>query len=223
MQLNLAIINKGLVSPVGASTIRNIIFDFGGVICNIDVKLTEKAFQALGLPADGTGRNIAASSGLFGRLESGKITPEQFLDELRPHFPAGVTNDDLIQAWNALLLDIPDERIRLLESLRSNDRIFLLSNTNKIHHDCFGGEFTRLYGYKSFNDLFEKAYLSYQIGLKKPSPEIFRYVLENSHLQPEETLFIDDTSVHVEAARTLGIQAYRLAFERGEQITSLFH
>ena len=114
--------------------IKNIIFDFGGVICNIDLKRTEKAFIDLGLKQFDTRRSIASSSGLFEKIETGAISPEQFRSELRGFFTHSVTDVQLDDAWSALLLDIPAPRIQLLEKLRTHYRIFLLSNSNKIHY-----------------------------------------------------------------------------------------
>jgi putative hydrolase of the HAD superfamily len=223
MELNPAKISNRNSQIVNPKSIKNIIFDFGGVICNIDVKLTEKAFMDLGLKKFDTGRSISDSAGLFEDIETGATSSQHFRDELKKFFVTPVTDDQIDGAWNALLLDIPEPRIRLLEEVRKHYRIFLLSNTNEIHYLCYLERFRKQFGYADFDALFEKAWFSYRIGLKKPSLEIFRYVLEHSHLDPSETLFIDDTLKHVEGARNAGIHAYHLAIDTGEQITDLFH
>jgi glucose-1-phosphatase len=223
MKLNLAKISKGDASRVTNHQIKNIIFDFGGVILNIDVKLTEKAFMDLGINRFDPVHSISRSAGLFRDIETGTLDSRKFRDELRKFFPGPVTDEQLDSAWNALLLDIPEPRIRLLEKVRKNYRIFLLSNTTEIHYTKYLGDFRKQFGYAGFDDLFEKAYLSFRIGLKKPSPEIFRYVLHDSRLDPSETLFIDDTLMHVEGAETAGIRGYHLDAERGEEVTGLFH
>jgi len=209
-------------SIVNRQSIKNIIFDFGGVICNIDVKLTEQAFINLGLKQFDTDQTIADSKGLFERLEVGTITPEQFRDELRNYFVNPVSDEEIDQAWNALLLDIPEPRIRLIEKIRDNYRIFLLSNTNEIHYRCYAERFRKQFGYAGFDSLFEKAWLSHHIGLKKPSVEIFRHVMLHSRLNSSETLFIDDTLRHVEGARKAGLYGWHLDLSRGDEIMELF-
>ncbi len=221
MELNLARISIRLASPVMRYSIKNIIFDFGGVICNIDVKITEKRFAGLGFKSD-DGKSLAAATKLFEDIETGALGSQHFRDELKKHFILPVSDAQIDEAWNALLLDIPEPRIRLLEELRDHYRILLLSNTNEIHYLCYVEKFRKQYGYARFDELFEKAYFSYRLGLKKPSPEIFRYVLNDSMLDPSETLFIDDTLMHVEGARNAGLHAYHLATDQGEQIMDLF-
>jgi len=202
--------------------IKNIIFDFGGVICNIDIKRTEKKFMELGLKSFDPKYSITESSGLFDLIENGKITSHEFRQQLKKYFSQPVTDKQLDEAWNALLLDIPEPRLRLLEKLRQHYRIFLLSNSNEIHYLKYLEDFRKQYGYNDFNDLFEKAYFSYRIGLKKPGKEVFEFVLNDSHLNPGETFFIDDTIQHVEGARNAGINAYHLKIGEGEQLLDLF-
>jgi putative hydrolase of the HAD superfamily len=222
MQLNLSKFPFSHPSHVPCHSIKNIIFDFGGVICNIDVNLTKQAIVELGLKKFDTGNSITSSTGLFEALETGSITPERFRDELRPFFENPVTDEQLDTAWNALLLDMPEPRIRLLETLRKNYRIFLLSNSNVIHYNHYLNTFRNQYGYSDFDGLFEKAWFSFNIGLKKPSPEIFSYVLDHGRINPSETLFIDDTLVHVLGAKSVGIHGYHLDLDRKEQVTDLF-
>jgi HAD superfamily hydrolase (TIGR01509 family) len=222
MQINLAR-NSNLKSEIrNPKSIRNIIFDFGGVICNIDLKRTEKRFVELGFKDENYNSPDAGSKKLFGEIETGSISPQQFRDDLKKYFPGTVTDAQIDEAWNAMLLDIPEPRISLLEDLRKHYRIFLLSNTNEIHYLCYSENFRKKFGYAGFDALFVKAYFSYRIGLKKPSPEIFRYVLQDSLLDPAETLFIDDTLIHVEGAKNAGIHGCFLEIEKGEQVTDMF-
>ena len=119
-----------------------------------------------------------------------------------------------------MLLDIPPERIRLLESLKIRYRIFLLSNSNEIHYHSYLSRFREKFGYEDFDSLFEKAYFSFRLKLQKPDPAIFKLVLANHSLNPVETLFIDDSPQHVEAARNLMIQG--LLLDPGTDVTLLF-
>lgn len=205
-----------------SSKIKNIIFDFGGVICNIDVRLTEKRFLELGVKSFDTQYSVVERDTLFGKLEEGTISPDDFRLEIRNFFSHTVTDLEIDDAWNALLLDIPMPRIRLIEALRNNYRLFLLSNSNEIHYQKYRKNFEDQFGYKDFDSLFEKAYFSYQLKLKKPGRAVFEYVLNDSRLNPEETLFIDDSIQHVKGATVAGMHAYHLNLVSGETILDLF-
>ncbi|MBL6964860.1 MAG: HAD family phosphatase [Bacteroidetes bacterium] len=202
-------------------TIKNIIFDFGGVICNIDISLTEKAFYDLGLKKFDKSYSVTERDNFFGAFETGRITPQQFRDTLKEYVDKGVTDDDIDTVWNALLLDIPKKRIDLLKQLRPKYRLFLLSNTNQIHYEHYLSDLQRVYGFSDFNELFDKSYFSHQINLRKPFPEIFEFVLRDSGIKASDTIFIDDSLEHVESARKAGLHAYHL--KPGEDITELFN
>ena len=206
--------------------IKNIIFDFGDVICDLDRKRTEEKFKEFGAPKSdrigSTDEQDFQFHQIVGRYEMGIITSKEFRKIIKDHYQVAPSDEAVDDAWNALLLDIPEPRIRLLEQIRKNYRIFMLTNTNEIHYLRYLENLRTHYGYNDFDSLFEKAYFSYRIGLKKPDIEIFRYVLDNSHLNPTETLFIDDTLMHVESARSIGIQTHHLQIHEGEQIMDLF-
>ena len=131
-----------------------------------------------------------------------------------------LTNDQIKKAWNAIILTMPEHRIRLLEQVRKNYRIFLLSNTNVIHYEVYTKQLRDVFGYKGFNELFEKAYLSFQIGMKKPDLEFFELVLSENKLNASETLFIDDSIQQVQGAEKAGLITYHLAGNK--DITELF-
>jgi len=205
-----------------AAKIKNIFFDFGGVLCDLDISKTEKRFFELGLKNFDSGYSVTERDDLFRKLERGAISPQQFRDSLKKFFTRSVSDEEIDQSWNELLIGIPEERIRLLEKIRLNYRIFLLSNSNEIHYNKFLSDFKSRFGYNGFNDLFEKAYFSFQIQLQKPSKEIFEFVLNDSNLAADETMFIDDSVQHVHGAARAGIQGYHLNLEKGEQVTDLF-
>jgi putative hydrolase of the HAD superfamily len=205
-------------------SINNIIFDFGGVICDLDIKRTVEKFKEFGLPkAEFTGAPEAQNRQfelLVSTYETGLITSQQFRDAIRNHYQVPPSDRAIDETWNALLVGIPEPRIRLLESIRDSYRIFLLSNSNEIHYLKYLEDFQKQYGYRDFDDLFENVYFSYRLHLKKPDPAIFKWVLKENKLDPAETLFIDDTLIHVEAARELGLTGYHLL--EGEDLTMLF-
>jgi len=203
-------------------SVKNIIFDFGGVLCNLDVQKTEKKFIELGMTRPDTKEGEQERNALFGKIEDGSLSSQDFRNALQKYFQKTVSDHEIDEAWNALLLDIPEPRIRFLEKIKNHYRIFLLSNSNEIHYLKYLDTFKRQFGYPGFDALFEKAYFSFQIKMKKPGREIFDYVIRESSLVPGETLFIDDTLRHVEGARAAGLQACHLQIQKGEQIMDLF-
>lgn len=204
------------------SSIRNIIFDFGGVLCNINISLTEQRFKELGLIEFDPHYSVADRDTLFGRLEEGSITPDAFRNTIRAKFSKPISDHEINDAWNAMLLDFPEDRVKLLEQLKPKYQIFLLSNSNEIHYQKFSNDFRHTYGYGDFNDLFKKAYFSFQIKMKKPDRRIFEHVLNEQRLNPSETLFIDDSILHVKGAGLTGINAHYLDLRAGQTILDLF-
>jgi HAD superfamily hydrolase (TIGR01509 family) len=190
--------------------IKNIIFDLGGVILNLDFKKTELAFAALGIGNFNEYYTLQTATPLFENLETGKIKPGIFYEEFCKLVKTQLTNDEIIQAWNAMLLDFPSERIEWLKEIKKRYNIYLLSNTNEIHYNSFINTFKQQIGNYNFDDLFIKAYYSHKIGLRKPSKEIFETVLKNESLQPAETLFIDDSITNIEVAKLTGLQTIYL-------------
>ena len=194
---------------INLNGIKNIIFDFGQVLLNIRPELSAKAFEKLGIKDGVDFWGSRSSSDLLIGLEKGVITPDEFrkgaLDKLVP----GVTPQQVDEAWNALLLDMPPRRVKKLIELKSKYRLFLLSNSNQIHYECYMSRFEKEFGYP-LGDLFEKLWFSHHLGMVKPDPEIFSFILKDAGLKPNETLFIDDTLVHVEAAKNIGINAWHL-------------
>lgn len=201
------------------ASVKNIIFDFGGVILNIDYKLTEAAFAGLGLSDFEDMYSQASQNKLFDTFEKGLITPAQFRTEIRKYI-GSASDEQIDKAWNSMLLDLPEERIKLLDRLKKTHRIFLLSNTNEIHFTAFTAYMKDKFRRDVFSDVFEKAYVSHKVHMRKPDTEIFEFVLAENKLNREETLFIDDSIQHIEAAKRSGIRAHFL--KKGETINSLF-
>jgi glucose-1-phosphatase len=190
--------------------IKNIIFDLGGVILNLDFKQTELAFAALGIDNINEYYTLQTATPIFEKLETGAMTPETFYEEFRKLVKLPLTNENIMHAWNALLLDFPPERINWLKAIGKRYNIYLLSNTNEIHYSSLIDTYNRTINDGNFDDLFIKAYYSHNMGLRKPSKEIFDTVLKNENLNAEETLFIDDSAANVEAAKSIGLQTIHL-------------
>ncbi len=190
--------------------IKNIIFDLGGVFLNIDFQLTNQAFIKLGVPHFNEMFTQHFSNPLFELLETGKISEEEFYDAFRKESKTNLSNEQIKEAWNALLLDFPEERITWLKNISNKYRVFLFSNTNQIHYDCFIERFGMQHPGLHFDNFFVKAYYSQHLGLRKPYPESFQAILDEQGILAEETLFIDDTIKNVEAAEKLGLQTIHL-------------
>jgi FMN phosphatase YigB (HAD superfamily) len=190
--------------------VKNIIFDLGGVILDIDYKRTISAFEKLGMKNAGELYSKAKQNPIFDQLEKGLITEEQFYDGLRRMSGLQIQDTQLRDAWNALLVDLPEKNVALLQKLRPDYRLYLLSNTNAIHEKGYHEMIVKKYGCFILNDLFDNRYLSHHIHLRKPDKEIFEYVLSDADIKAEETLFIDDSPQHIEAAKKLGIDAVHL-------------
>ena len=198
--------------------VKAIIFDLGAVILNINYQNTIDEFKKLGVKNPNSFYSKKKQTHLFNQIETGKISQKKFLLQLQKE-----TSDASIQqvknAWNAMLLDLPEERIKLLKSLNQNYAIFLLSNTNALHI-C---EFKKKLGnkeYTEFYNLFDKVYYSHKIGFRKPQAEAFTIILNQNKLAAHEVLFIDDSPQHIEGAKKLGIKTHHL--QDNEEVTTLF-
>jgi len=198
--------------------IKNIIFDLGNVIINIDGDKTVNEMKVIGFEDFESSYTLLRQSDLFNLLEKGLITPEKFYTELKTHFENHVSTATINDAWNAMLLDFPKKRIKLLQDLQSRYRLFLLSNTNVIHYQKYNGDLINQFGFE-LSSLFEKAYYSFDLGMRKPDLEIFEYVIKDSHLKPIETLFIDDAEANIESAQKLGLKTLRIDIGKGDDIT----
>lgn len=203
------------------NSIPNIIFDFGGVLLNIDTNQAVKGFEAIGLSDMDRIKKEYQENGLFDRLEKGMISAAYFRTEIRKYIDAEVSDNQIDKAWNSMLLDLPIERLELLERLKSKHRIFLLSNTNIIHWEAYMAMIKEQHNV-CLSDFFEKDYYSHDLGLRKPDTKIYTTVMEKEGLVPTETLFIDDMFANYEAAKSLGMQAHFLDLENGETVLDLF-
>lgn len=190
--------------------IKNIIFDWGGVITDLDFNASIEAFKKYGMDNFIDQYNIKFQKDFYTKLEMGLISPEEFRTELRKLIPEPITDDELDIAWAALLCDLPKERWDLLHKVNSCFRTFLLSNTNKIHVERYFQKIFKSYGVYGYRHLFEKTYFSYELNMRKPDIKIFKFVLDNNNLKPEETLLIDDYYENIESARKLGIVTYQI-------------
>jgi len=195
--------------------IRHIIFDLGGVLLNIDYNRTEQAFIALGVTNFGALYSQLKQSPLFDNWEVGKMLRAEFVSELQKVAPCALKDEDICNAWNAMLLDFPMKRLQLLQQLRNHYDLVLLSNTNEVHEEAFNKILKDTHGVQ-LGTFFDRVYYSHRIGMRKPDTAIFQRVLDENGFKAEHTLFIDDSPQHVAAAKELGIRAIHL--EKGMTI-----
>ena len=197
--------------------IKYIIFDLGGVILNIDYSLTIKSLINLGVKNAGLLYSKKSQAEIFNKLEIGEISEKKFLQEIGKK-TNGAEEKHIKRAWNSMILDLPKSRMSILKKLKKNYTLFLLSNTNSIHikkiQKQLGEE-----QYKSFLELFEKIYYSHEIGMRKPDPNIFKFIINENDLIEEEVLLVDDSIQHIESANNLKLSTYHIL---DDDITTLF-
>jgi glucose-1-phosphatase len=186
--------------------IKNIIFDLGDVIINIDVPLAARSFAELSGQQEEEVAELFREKALFRQFETGELDEAGFRNYVRELLRSEHWSDeDIHRAWNALLLDIPPDRIDLLQKLRDRYRLFLLSNTSSIHVAEVNLILEKATGVPSLHELFERLFLSYEMGVMKPDPAIYHQVLSEAGIEPQETLFLDDNADNIRAAAALGI------------------
>lgn len=203
----------------GMEGAKNILLDLGGVLLNLNFGATEAAFAGLGLTDFNRHFSQFKSSPLFEDLETGAVDKQAFLTHFRKETGLQASDQEIITAWNAMLLDFPKERVNWLNRLSGRYRVFLFSNTNAFHHDAFQESFVQAYPGRPFDDYFERAYYSHILGKRKPYEEAYRHLLEDAGLLAQETIFIDDTLPNIEGARAAGLQAIHL--EPGKTVLDL--
>ena len=191
--------------------IKNLLFDLGGVIMDIDRERCVRSFRRLGFENAGDFLGDYGQKGPFGALEAGLITPQDFRDAVRALMQPDATATDaqIDRAFNAFLIGIPAKRLQALRELRKHYRIYLLSNTNLIMWHGRIAEAFKTEG-KEAQDYFDGISTSFEAKCLKPEADIFRYTAESCHIKPAETMFLDDSAANVEAARAAGFHALQV-------------
>ena len=194
--------------------IENIIFDLGGVLLDIDYNLTRIAFERLGVVHFDEMYSQANADQLFQKLETGDISEDEFYIEMNRATGLHLSETEIKKAWNAMLLSFREESLTFLDQVRDRYQIFLLSNTNNIHHKSFYEIYHQKEREKSFEQYFDKAFYSFEIGLRKPEAVCYEWVLKDLQIVPEKTLFIDDSINNIEGAKMVGLQTVHLTAEK---------
>ena len=185
---------------------KAVIFDFGNVIINIEFQRIYQTFAKF------TSKPIAyiekriTEDQIFRRYESGQFTDEEFREVIRQTLGFPLSDHEVDTAWNAILLDIPADRIDLIHKIRQKYPVFLLSNTNNIHIKASNNYLKKTHGINSLDILFDRLFLSYEMGMWKPDTEIYYEVLRSINLEPNEVVFFDDNLQNIESAKAIGMQ-----------------
>ena len=193
--------------------IKNLIFDFGDVFINLDKEGAKtNALELFGL--NEFPKDLIAINTLY---EQGLISTDEFLKFYGQNFKH-LSEQNIVDAWNYILKDFPTKRYEFVKELanKGDYRLFLLSNTNDMQRE---GIKQNVSFYDDFKSCFEQFYLSHEIGLRKPNADIFNFVMEENHLLPKESLFVDDTQENTETAETLGLHTWNIDETRQDVIT----
>ena len=200
--------------------IKNIIFDLGGVILDIDENVVYKELEKMGIEISELAHSKEFVE-ILSKFDTGIYTAATFRKKTKQFIgQEKMTDEKFDSIWNAMLLDIPRERIEAIEKVKKHYKIFLMSNTNVIHYDLYVRDLQLRFGYNEFDELFNKSYFSFAEHLEKPDPRFFELILDHEGLLPEETLFIDDKAENIETAKSLGIKTYHI--RRDELVRNLF-
>jgi putative hydrolase of the HAD superfamily len=202
------------------TNIKNIIFDLGKVLLNLDFAASIKAFQELGLRTDVLDNKQAYSDPVFYELEVGKISPKEFCERVRKVLNnADATDLQIENAWYAMILDIPTNRVKVVQELSKNYNIYLFSNTNQIHIERLHRAFRTEFGF-DFPSLFVKDFYSHEIHERKPDLISYQKVIELSVIKPEKSIFIDDLEKNIIGAQQAGLKTFWL--KDGMEMTDIF-
>lgn len=189
------------------SKIDTIVFDFGGVIVNLDIEQCIRKINALGVVNVEQFLSNYGQKDFFLKFEKGEISTSEFRDSIRKMASAPLTDEQIDDAWCAFLVDIPKEKIEIIRELKKNFKLLLLSNTNPLHIEKSAVKALAPYNC-SLNDLFDKCYLSYEMKMTKPNEDIFIRLLNDAGVNAENCLFLDDGPKNIETANKLGFQTY---------------
>jgi FMN phosphatase YigB (HAD superfamily) len=187
--------------------ISTLIFDFGGVLIDLDMNQSILNFKKLGVENVEKYLSNFGQLGFFMQLEKGKISAEEFRREIRKMTPKAITDSEIDDAWNAFLVRIPSEKLDIVYELRKKYRVIMLSNTNAIHFPYAEQTFFS-YKNRSIDEYFDKCYRSYDMKMAKPDAEIFEAILSQEQVAANQCLLLDDGPKNIEQAQKLGFQTY---------------
>lgn len=191
------------------SSLKNILFDLGGVILDLNVSGTLEAFLNLGFQKELLSYPENFYTDIFFNYETGKVNSDEFRDSIRKLTGINFSDGEFNDAWCTMLARVPKKRADILKSLSQKYKLYMLSNTSPLHIEHFGQMFLQSAGY-SFEEVFTRLFYSHEIGLHKPDPNAFLHVIEEARIKPQETLFLDDNIHNVKAAKDLGFNVIHI-------------
>lgn len=188
--------------------IKNIVFDLGGVIIDLDRDQAVKRFKAIGVEDADQIIDTYEQKGIFREVEEGKITAEQFCQKLRDHSGKELSFDDVTNAWLGFVVGVAQYKLDFIDQLRKDYKLYMLSNTNPFIQCewALTDRFTE--AGRPVNDYFDKLYFSYEVGITKPDRGIFDFMIADSGMLPAETLFVDDGKSNIVIGEELGFITY---------------
>ena len=200
--------------------IKNIIFDLCGPIITIDVNLIDKRLHEFGITDEQPYRKVYDLA-LTKRFEANEITTEEFCNEIRKILNTNISNEQICDAWNSLIVDFKREHQLLFPKVHKYYHTFVLSNSDVVNAEYFTVFLNREAGFDFVNQGFDEIFFSYKIGERKPNPKIFQHILNKHNLIASETLFIDDCEKHCLGAKEIGLNTIWL--QKTTDICDLFN
>ena len=191
------------------SEIKNIILDFGGVILDLDFKMSHQKFEKLGIHEISEEMQNA-----FLSMEKGQIGQRELYNLFSTNAQQELSDETIKDAWCALLRDLPQHRVDSLTQLGKEYPLYLLSNTNSIHIDFLRNREPKKF--EQFENTFKKVYYSHNMDSRKPDSIIFQKVIDELGINPNETLFVDDMDKNIETAKELGFQTWLFDVEKDD-------
>ncbi|MCT4638292.1 MAG: HAD family phosphatase [Bacteroidales bacterium] len=195
------------------------LFDLGGVIYHINPLKTIEKFSEIFKDDILTKGDIIKKDPLFSNFECGRISEHDFISGIKQFCKPETTQETIISAWNAMLMNLPIRNLIAINRLRQTHKVFMLSNTNKIHIDYITRQLKNNGLWELYNRCFDKIYYSYEIGCAKPDKEPFNFVLSENNLKASDVIFIDDSAENIETTTEMGI--YSVHLKTNSDLTAL--
>ncbi|MFC0878165.1 HAD family hydrolase [Saccharicrinis sp. FJH2] len=200
--------------------VKNILFDLGGVILDLDKQKCFDSFRSLGVDLNGQGLGFYGQTGLLGELELGRVEESMFYDRFRKEYKTNADDDSIKHAWNSFLVGIPEERLEFLKMLKQKYNLYLLSNTSKIHYNYWHPMFRYDDDKVGTQHFFKGVFCSYMSQVAKPDKRAFENVISEAGIKPEETLFFDDSEANIKAASEMGFKT--IFIPEGEKLELIY-
>lgn len=193
--------------------IRNLLFDLGNVLLPIDPAATASALENLmGMPYANL---LSQPDEMLTKFETGKVNYIVFFNYLSKIAPKVVHINELLPAWNKMLLPLRQDTVTVLQDLSKDFRCFILSNTNEVHIRHFDQQLKSLGLYELwYKKIFTKSFFSHELGFRKPQPEIFDAVIHDANISARETIYLDDLQINVDAASRMGFHSFNYLFDQ---------